>query len=133
MQALRRILHRRDLSPIFAVNFAPSVRLMGKKRVVEPAEIDQPKGGSPKRKKAGVKSATSPSPPIEKGTRPTKSAESIPYSELVTREIPVSAGRFVRIMTWNVAGLRGTLKKSPTILQTLVQVSMAALYKHFLK
>lgn len=36
-----------------------------------------------------------------------------------TRELPVTNG--VKIISWNVAGLRGTLKKDPEVLNRLVE------------
>lgn len=44
-----------------------------------------------------------------------------PMSEL--RHPPATSGQFIKIITWNVAGLRGTLKKSPKILEELAAVS----------
>jgi hypothetical protein len=46
-----------------------------------------------------------------------------PRSEL--RHPPATSGQFIKIITWNVAGLRGTLKKSPKILEQLAAVRVA--------
>jgi hypothetical protein len=45
-----------------------------------------------------------------------------PRSEL--RHPPATSGQFIKIITWNVAGLRGTLKKSPKILEQLAEVRL---------
>lgn len=125
-----RTIHSSFTRP-FHTAFTPlysTIRLMGKKRVIE----EPPSAGrtdvdvSPAKKK-GKTTAKSASPSPKKNSTPTKkpvssSADSIPYAALATRDIRVDARRLAKIMTWNVAGLRGTLKKNPTILQTLAKV-----------
>jgi hypothetical protein len=57
---------------------------------------------------------------VAAGQRSAAERTSFPYSDL--NHPAVAASRTMTIISWNVAGLRGTLKKNPEVLQQLAAV-----------
>lgn len=70
------------------------------------------------------RSATAPGDEVETSTKKEKTikvaGDPYPRDPVLPKTLP-SDGSYVKILSWNVAGLRGTLKKQPTILSDLVR------------
>lgn len=101
---------------------------MGRKRASEAREGALDETASPIKKSRAT--ATTPPASPKKDSTPAKdvkslnAVDSVAYSELPAQASVSATGRLAKIMTWNVAGLRGTLKKCPDILKTLSKVTL---------